>query len=52
MSKDVWGLFVDFVRTIEPDYSNYDEEGESLCLSRGAEIWKADWRCDSVVVGE
>jgi DCN1-like protein 1/2 len=28
VSKDVWGLFVDFVRTIEPDYSNYDEEGE------------------------
>ena len=28
VSKDVWGLFVDFVRTIDPDYANYDEEGE------------------------
>jgi hypothetical protein len=29
VSKDVWGLFVDFVRTIDPDYANYDEDGES-----------------------
>jgi DCN1-like protein 1/2 len=28
VSKDVWGLFVDFVRTIDPDYANYDEDGE------------------------
>jgi DCN1-like protein 1/2 len=28
VSKDVWGLFVDFVRTIDPEYANYDEEGE------------------------
>ncbi|KAH8077913.1 Cullin binding-domain-containing protein [Filobasidium floriforme] len=27
VSKDVWGLFVDFVRTIDPDYANYDEDG-------------------------
>jgi hypothetical protein len=37
VSKDVWGLFVDFARTIEPDYSNYDEEGELLRLSGGRE---------------
>lgn len=28
VNKDTWSLFVDFVRVIDPDYGNYDEEGK------------------------
>lgn len=42
VSKDVWGLFVDFVRTIDPDYANYDEDGESAS-SRVFETRFSEW---------
>lgn len=33
VSKDTWSLFIDFMRTIDKDYKEYDEEGECLKLS-------------------
>lgn len=29
VSKDTWSLFLDFIRTIDAEYKEYDEEGES-----------------------
>lgn len=29
VSKDTWSLFVDFVRSIDKDFKDYDEEGGS-----------------------
>ena len=28
VSKDTWSLFVDFIRSIDGDFKEYDEEGE------------------------
>ena len=28
VSKDTWSLFIDFLRTIDKEYKEYDEEGE------------------------
>ena len=28
VSKDTWNLFIDFIRTIDADFKDYDEEGE------------------------
>jgi DCN1-like protein 1/2 len=28
VSKDTWSLFIDFVRSIDKDFKEYDEEGE------------------------
>ena len=39
VSKDTWNLFVDFIRTIDSEFKEYDEEGEpvSVCPQlRGA----------------
>jgi len=29
VSKDTWSLFVDFIRNIDKDFKQYDQEGES-----------------------
>lgn len=31
VSKDTWSLFIDFLRTIDKEYKEYDEEGEFRC---------------------
>jgi len=28
VSKDTWSLFVDFIRSIDKDFKEYDKEGE------------------------
>lgn len=30
VSKDTWSLFIDFIRTIDPEFKEYDEEGECI----------------------
>ena len=31
VSKDTWSLFIDFIRSIDKEFKNYDEEGECRC---------------------
>lgn len=33
VSKDTWSLFIDFLRTIDKEYKEYDEEGEFRCYA-------------------
>ena len=35
VSKDTWTLFIDFVRSIDKDFKEYDEEGERATQLRG-----------------
>ena len=33
VSKDTWALFVDFIRSIDSEFKQYDESGECHCTS-------------------
>lgn len=45
VSKDTWSLFIDFVRTIDAEYKEYDETGEwsRSRLGKDQELTTAAW---------
>lgn len=46
VSKDTWTLLVDFIRSIDADFKEYDESGESfLAGSKRVEIVRSEFKC-------
>lgn len=41
VSKDTWALLVDFIRTIDADFKEYDESGEFMRGKEGVVIGKS-----------
>jgi DCN1-like protein 1/2 len=45
VSRDTWVLFIDFLRSIDADFKEHDEEGESARMGQGfsADCLVAAW---------